>query len=115
MPKQRSKAEQLIQAIQDWEERELEDLQAMIQGLLEARQEAESQAEPQEIPTRADGSLLGKRGGRGCIELKMIPDKKRGKLYGPYKYLRYRGISRKTGEMALLSVYLGKEIGSLVE
>ncbi len=38
----------------------------------------------------------------------MIPDTKRGKVYGPYKYLRYRGISRKTGKQALLSVYLGK-------
>lgn len=38
----------------------------------------------------------------GHIEVKMISDKKRGKTYGPYRYLRY-WLSGK-----LLSRYLGK-------
>jgi hypothetical protein len=108
MAKQFTQAERLIQTIQDWEDHELEDLQAMIVGLLEARQSSTSQP-----PVRQDGTPVGKRGGRGCIEIKMIPDTKRGKVYGPYKYLRYRGISRKTGKPALLSVYLGKFQGTV--
>lgn len=108
MPKPRGLADRLIREIQDWEDQELESLQSMIQGLLEARQQPEGQEADREPEMREDGSPIGIRGGRGCIELKMIPDTKRGKVYGPYRYLRYRGISRKTGEMALLSVYLGK-------
>jgi hypothetical protein len=95
-------AEALIQQLQDWNLSDLEDLAAMLQGLIEAHQE------PTPVPTKLDGSPIGDRGGRGCIELKMIPDSKTGKLYGPYRYLRYRGISRRTGKIALLSVYLGK-------
>ena len=38
----------------------------------------------------------------GHIEVKMIPDKKRGKFYGPYRYLRYWQNGK------LLSRYLGK-------
>jgi hypothetical protein len=104
VPRPHSRAAPLIPQLQDWDDQDLEDLQAMIQGLLESRQFNE----PIEIPTRADGSAIEKRGGVGHIELKMIPDKATGKQYGPYHYLRYRGISRKTGKMALLSVYLGK-------
>lgn len=105
MPRQLRPAETLIQQLQKWDDRDLEDLQAMIQGLLESRHSTE----PVEVSTRADGSATGKRGGVGHIETKMIPDKKTGKVYGPYRYLRYRGISRRTGKMALLSVYLGKQ------
>jgi hypothetical protein len=39
---------------------------------------------------------------RGHIELKTIPDKKRGKSYGPYRYLRYWSGGK------LRSAYLGK-------
>lgn len=98
----RGKAANLIQQLQDWSDEELEDLTEMLQGLLESRQ---AEAAIQE--TREDGSSLGKHGGRGHIELKMIPDSKTGKTYGPYRYLRYWGVTKK-GTMGLKSVYLGK-------
>jgi hypothetical protein len=41
-------------------------------------------------------------GSKGHIELKTIPDKKRGKSYGPYRYLRYWSGGK------LRSAYLGK-------
>jgi hypothetical protein len=41
-------------------------------------------------------------GSRGHIELKTIPDTKRGKSYGPYRYLRYWSGGK------LRSTYLGK-------
>jgi hypothetical protein len=101
MPKHFSDPEKVIQQIQHWQLQDLETLQSMVQGLVEA-QIAENP------PKKVDGSAIGRRGGIGCIELKMIPDKKSGKTFGPYRYLRYRGISKRTGKMALLSVYLGK-------
>lgn len=101
MPKHPGKPEQLIPQLQDWDTADLQSLQAMIQGLIEARSEAQS-------PTKLDGSPIGQRGGSGCIELKMIPDRKSGKTFGPYRYLRYWGVSQKTGKKGLLSVYLGK-------
>lgn len=103
----RSKAARLIQQLQDWGDEELEDLAEMIHGLLESRRE-ETEEERQE--TREDGTPLGKHGGRGHIELKMIPDSKTGKTYGPYRYLRYWGVTKK-GMMGLKSVYLGKRDG----
>lgn len=45
----------------------------------------------------------GPKGGRGHIEIKLIPDTKRGKTYGPYRYLRY------WQEGKLKTRYLGKE------
>jgi hypothetical protein len=39
----------------------------------------------------------------------MIPDAKTGKTYGPYRYLRYWGVTKK-GTKGLKSVCLGKEI-----
>lgn len=103
MPR-RSRPERLIQELQDWHNQELQDLAAMITGLLEARQQ-ETVDETQE--TREDGTPLGRHGGRGHIELKMIPDAKTGKTYGPYRYLRYWGVTKR-GTMGLKSVYLGK-------
>ncbi|MBW4581984.1 MAG: hypothetical protein KME42_20655 [Tildeniella nuda ZEHNDER 1965/U140] len=103
MPK-RSKAGQLIQELQDWSDEELGDLAEMIQGLLESRRE---EAEEKTQETREDGTPLGKHGGRGHIELKMIPDSRTGKAYGPYRYLRYWGVTKK-GTMGLKSVYLGR-------
>ncbi|NJO66109.1 MAG: hypothetical protein HC832_00305 [Leptolyngbyaceae cyanobacterium RM1_405_57] len=100
----RSKAARLIQQLQSWSDEELGELTEMLQGLLESRRE-ELEEENQE--TREDGSSLGKHGGRGHIELKMIPDSKTGKTYGPYRYLRYWGVTKK-GRMGLKSVYLGK-------
>lgn len=55
-------------------------------GLLEARQREASDVSEER---REDGTPLGRHGGRGHIELKMIPDAKAGKPYGPYRYLRY--------------------------
>jgi hypothetical protein len=107
MPK-RSKAAQLIQQLQSWSDEELGDLAEMIQGLLESRRE---EVEQENQKTREDGTPLGKHGGRGHIELKMIPDSRTGKTYGPYRYLRYWGVTKK-GSMGLKSVYLGK--GSLL-
>ncbi len=104
MPKRPSEPEKLIQQLQHWDLTDLETLQAMLQGLVEA-QIAENP------PKKVDGSPIGRRGGIGCIELKLIPDRKSGKTFGPYRYLRYRGISKRTGKMALLSVYLGKAPG----
>jgi diadenosine tetraphosphate (Ap4A) HIT family hydrolase len=98
-----SKAARLIQQLQDWSEAELEELAEMIAGLRSARAEVAAE-EPE---AREDGSALGKHGGRGHIELKMIPDAKTGKTYGPYRYLRYWGVT-KQGKMGLKSVYLGK-------
>jgi len=66
------------------------------------REEAEENQE-----TREDGTPLGKHGGRGHIELKMIPDSRTGKAYGSYRYLRYWGVTKK-GTMGLKSVYLRK-------
>jgi hypothetical protein len=106
MPRPQSPAEKLIQQLQHWLSDDLESLQAMLTGLLEAK----NQDNP---PKKPDGSAIGQRGGKGCIELKMIPDRKSGKTFGPYRYLRYRGISKRTSKTALLSVYLGKaETGS---
>jgi len=102
-----SKAARLIQQLQDWSDQELGEVAEMIQGLLESRWE---QPEEELKETREDGSSLGKHGGRGHIELKMIPDSKTGKTYGPYRYLRYWGITKK-GTMGLKSVYLGKAGG----
>jgi hypothetical protein len=104
MPK-RSQAGRLIQELQDWSDEELGDLAEMIQGLLESRRE---EAEEKTQETREDGTPLGKHGGRGHIELKMIPDSKTGKTYGPYRYLRYWGVTKK-GTKGLKSVYLGKD------
>lgn len=103
MPK-RSKAARLIQELQGWSDEELGDLTEMIRGLLESRRE-EAEEEIQEA--REDGTPLGKHGGRGHIELKIIPDSKTGKTYGPYRYLRYWGVTKK-GSMGLKSVYLGR-------
>lgn len=99
-----SRSERLIQDLQDWSDEELEDLAAMLEGLLEARQK---QAADTSEEIREDGTPFGRHGGRGHIELKMIPDSKTGKTYGPYRYLRYWGMTKK-GKMGLKSVYLGK-------
>ncbi|NJR48165.1 MAG: hypothetical protein HC780_00100 [Leptolyngbyaceae cyanobacterium CSU_1_3] len=99
-----SKAARLIQQLQDWSDEELGELTEMIQGLLESRREQPGEEVKE---TREDGSSLGKHGGRGHIELKMIPDSKTGKTYGPYRYLRYWGTTKK-GKLGLKSVYMGK-------
>jgi hypothetical protein len=63
---------------------ELLEVKAMVDALLEARD-----AKMEEFKPERDGGQLKRARGCGHIEIKMIPDKKRGKTYGPYKYLRY--------------------------
>ncbi len=117
---QRNRSEQLMQQLQTWPDAELSELVAMLQGLLEARQSAAATAvttetepatgvaaHPADDPQLGGLPPLGKHGGRGHIELKLIPDAKTGKTYGPYRYLRYWGMTR-TGRMGLKSLYLGK-------
>jgi len=78
---------------------ELLEVQAMVEVLLT------SKAEPPEIE---EGKAVepqvyrGPKGGKGHIEIKLIPDKKRGKTYGPYRYLRF------WHEGKLKTRYLGK-------
>ncbi len=107
MPR-RTPAQQLIAEIHGWETEHLIDLRDMLTGLIEAQQQPVRLAVTDKRP---DGSEIGVRGGAGHIELKMIPDRKSGKSYGPYKYLRYRGITKR-GAIGLKSVYLGKAIPS---
>ncbi len=107
MPR-RSRPERLIGELQDWRDDELEDLAAMITGLLQSRQQDVKDTSQE---WREDGTPLGRHGGRGHIELKLIPDAKTGKTYGPYRYLRYWGVTKK-GTKGLKSVYLGKESGA---
>jgi hypothetical protein len=104
----RSRPERLIQELQSWQDEELAELAAMITGLLESRQQEAVDASQER---REDGTPLGRHGGRGHIELKMIPDTKTGKTYGPYRYLRYWGVTKK-GTKGLKSVYLGKGTGA---
>jgi hypothetical protein len=99
-----SRPERWIGELQDWRDDELEDLVAMITGLLQSRQQ---EAEDTSQERREDGTPLGRHSGRGHIELKLIPDAKTGKTYGPYRYLRYWGVTKK-GTKGLKSVYLGK-------
>jgi hypothetical protein len=106
MPKKRTKAQQLLPDLADWSVQELRELQDMIQGLVEAK---EAEAE-EEALTRPDGSPIGKHGGQGHIELKRIPNRANGKLYGPYRYLRYHSTGP-DGKTVLKSVYLGKAQG----
>lgn len=78
---------------------ELLEVQAMLEALLA------SKAEPVEIEGRETVESQGHRGpkgGKGHIEIKLIPDTKRGKTYGPYRYLRF------WHEGKLKTRYLGK-------
>lgn len=85
---------------------ELLELQAIVQGLLESLDEPDEADEPSPSePKITADNYRGKRGGRGYREIKSIPDKKSGKTYGPYLYLRYWQGKK------LKSVYLGKAEG----
>jgi len=104
MPR-RTRPQALVPTLDSWTDAELQELIAIAQGLLNAR--TVTTPEPEPNPKRLDGTSLGKHGGTGHIELKMIPDKTTGKSYGPYRYLRYWGTTNQ-GKMGLKSVYLGK-------
>lgn len=89
---------------------ELLELQAIVQGLIESLDTPTDQPDetsPSE-PITAD-NYRGKRGGRGYREIKSIPDKKSGKTYGPYLYLRYWQGKK------LKSVYLGKAESDILQ
>jgi|GEM_PF-960841 len=106
MPR-RTRPQAFAPTLDSWTNAELQELIAIAQGLLNARTAPTPKLEPEPNPKRLDGTALGKNGGTGHIELKMIPDKTTGKSYGPYRYLRYWGTTSQ-GKMGLKSIYLGK-------
>ena len=89
----------LAPQLSKWTQAELHELMAIAQGLLESYPKSEDTPEP--VPTRLDGSPVGKRGGAGRVEEKMING------CGPYRYLRYWRVTE-TGKRTLKSTYLGK-------
>lgn len=91
MAKQKSQVDVLLPQLMNWTLDELRDLQGALGGLIEALED-EATVE-NERPSRKKKV--------GSIELKMI--KQNGKLYGPYKYLRYWEGKK------LKSKYLGKD------
>ena len=94
-----SRPQVLAPQLSEWTQDELHELMAIAQGLLEAYPKPEATPEP--VPTRPDGSPVGKRGGTGRVEEKMING------CGPYRYLRYWGVTE-IGKRTLKSTYLGK-------
>ncbi len=96
---QSSSLDAIAKQLQYLSELELEEVKDMVAALLmEARRQLN---EPLEEEERELGGLEDmKSRGSGHIELKMIPNN--GRLYGPYRYLRYWSQGR------LKSRYLGK-------
>ena len=90
MPKS-SKAARLVTDLDGWQDRELEELVAIVEGLLESRQ-----SEVREAGGTGDGKSSTTVKTQGHLELKTING------YGPYRYLRYRQDGK------LKSQYLGK-------
>ncbi len=88
----------IAQQLDDLTTAELVEVQAMITALLEVKVPQQENDSPQ----IKGGIAAPSRGIGGHIEIKMIPDKKRGKAYGPYRYLRYWQDGK------LLTRYLGK-------
>lgn len=78
---------------------ELLEVQAMVEVLLASKTEAPDIEEREAVEPEGH---RGPKGGRGHIEVKLIPDTKRGKTYGPYRYLRF------WHEGKLKTRYLGK-------
>lgn len=72
-----SKAARLVPELDGWEDRDLEELVAMVEGLLEARKTERSVADA----TAENRSHTAKS--KGHVETKTING------YGPYRYLRY--------------------------
>ncbi len=99
MPRRKSRPERWATELDQWSDPELNELIAIAEAILESRSVAT--AATSVTPRRVDGSLVGKRGGKGHIELKTING------CGPYRYLRYWG-NTDTGKRTLKSVYLGK-------
>jgi hypothetical protein len=102
MPRRKAKSSRpqaLALQLSEWTPDELHELMEIAQSLLECYPKPEATPEP--MPTRADGSPVGKRGGAGRVEEKMING------CGPYRYLRYWGVTE-GGKRTLKSTYLGK-------
>jgi hypothetical protein len=80
---------------------ELLEARSIIDALIESKSPMLMNEQQPSVtsPTTSTGS-------KGHIELKTIPDTKRGKSYGPYRYLRYWSGGK------LRSAYLGKVAAS---
>lgn len=91
--------------------RQMEDLSpselAQLQTMLVAFMDTENPIPETTEPTEASG--VGREGKGGYIEIKNIKDKKSGKVYGPYRYLRW-----KDDKGRLRSTYLGKGLKTVV-
>lgn len=94
-----SPLDEIAQQLDALSKEELLEVQAIVEALLSARVELKGSPEEEAIDP---GIPRGPKGGRGHIEVKMIPDNKRGKTYGPYRYLRF------WHEGKLRTRYLGK-------
>lgn len=70
----------IVRSLDRLTDEELTDLDAILHGLIEAREDAVAE---ETTPIEATGKATAKKGARGHIELKLING------YGPYKYLRY--------------------------
>lgn len=77
---------------------QLLEVQAMLEVLLSTKIEGSEL----ELEDSSAETHQGPKRGKGHIETKMIPDLKRGKMYGPYRYLRYWQAGK------LKTRYLGK-------
>lgn len=100
----RSRVDTLLRELARWDLRALRELQAALDGLIEALDtEAVGEADAQAVPLPVVPPLVvGDRAPRkrGHIEVKFIRRAK--KLHGPYRYLRYWEGGK------LRSKYLGK-------
>jgi hypothetical protein len=78
---------------------ELKRLQAFVNALVEASPSTESRSATEPSPTAPTSAAVEEQPSvttsedqpraKGSIEWKLIPDKKTGKTYGPYPYLRW--------------------------
>ncbi len=95
--------DKLLPTLATWELADLQELQAALEGLIEALSTVSGDAstsddEANQMPVAA--SPAAAKGGRGHIETKYIP--RGNKRHGPYLYLRYWQDGK------LRSKYLGK-------
>ncbi|HEY5138183.1 MAG TPA: hypothetical protein VIJ25_02525 [Methylococcales bacterium] len=92
-----SPAQALAPTFATWKQKDLQELSAIVNALLESQDQATEP--PSEVPV---SKPRGRPSKGGYVELKYIP--RNGKRYGPYRYLRYylNGIRK--------SVYLGNPL-----
>jgi hypothetical protein len=95
-----SPAQALAPTLTTWENKDLQELSAIVTALLETEDQATES--PSDVPISKPRRRPSKG---GYIELKYIP--RNGKRYGPYRYLRYylNGIRK--------SVYLGNPLNAI--